>query len=370
MASPLPDTASLATHRLPRRVDLASLLDTLLICAITTILIVRTELYLTNYPQLGGHGLHIAHLLWGGLLMVISLGIVLAFVVPAARQLAAVTGGIGFGLFIDEVGKFVTADNNYFFKPAAAIIYCVFMAAFVAVRQLERARVFTRREYLLNAMELVKDVPMRRMGEERRERAAGLLARADQADPLVPLLREMLEDPRALHPAPRWPAARLSAWLRGRLLSAADRPGFQRVMIALIAVWVLALLVQLAGLTAFTTPSAEPGEVFRLGSHITNVPLSSDDRGFVRGALAVSTLLAVALALAGLLRFVQVRRAAAFGLLDRALLVSIFLIQVFAFAHSQFTAAIGLLADIGLFLAVRAMLAQELERPAPPAELR
>ena len=158
--------------------------------------------------------------------------------------------------------------------------------------------------------------------------------------------------------------------MRARLLSAADRPGFQRLMIALIAIWVLALLVQLAGLTAFTTPSAEPREVFRLGSHITNVPLSGDDRGFVRGALLVSTLIAVALALAGLLRFVQGRRAAAFGLLDRALLVSIFLIQVFAFAHSQFTAAIGLLADVGLFIAVRAMLAQELERAVPPAELR
>lgn len=41
------------TRRLPRRVDLAALLDTLLICAVLTILIVRTELYLTNYPQLG-----------------------------------------------------------------------------------------------------------------------------------------------------------------------------------------------------------------------------------------------------------------------------------------------------------------------------
>jgi hypothetical protein len=41
------------TRRLPRRVDLATLLDTLLICAVVTILVVRTELYLTNYPQLG-----------------------------------------------------------------------------------------------------------------------------------------------------------------------------------------------------------------------------------------------------------------------------------------------------------------------------
>ena len=159
------------TRRLPRRVDLGALLDTLLICAVVTILIVRTELYLTHYPQLGGHGLHIAHLLWGGLLMLISLSLLLAFVTPSVRQLAAVVGGIGFGLFIDEVGKFVTADNNYFFKPSAAIIYCVFIVAFVIVRQLERRSAFTRREYLLNAIEMIKDVPLLRMGDERRARA-------------------------------------------------------------------------------------------------------------------------------------------------------------------------------------------------------
>ncbi len=353
------------TRRLPRRVDLGAQLDTLLICAVVTILIVRTELYLTHYPQLGGHGLHIAHLLWGGLLMLISLSLLLAFVTPSVRQLAAVVGGIGFGLFIDELGKFVTADNNYFFKPSAAIIYCVFIVAFVIVRQLARRSAFTRREYLLNVIDMIKDVPLLRMGDERRARATRLLARADQSDPLVPLLRQMLDDPRALHPCRRFPGSRHAVRLRERLLQAVDQPGFERLVVVLVGVWVFGLLLQAAGLTAYTTPHLRGQEVFRLGSHVTNIPLSDEERGFIRWALVLSTLVAATFAITGLVHFVRGNRKAAFAMFERALLISIFLIQVFAFAHAQFAAVIGLIIDLALFLAVREILSQELEREAP-----
>src|SRR2546425_6106570 len=70
--------------------------------------------------------------------MVVAIAILLSFVTPCVRPIAALIGGIGFGAFIDEIGKFVTSDNNYFFKPTAALIYVVFAVLVLAVRWVRR----------------------------------------------------------------------------------------------------------------------------------------------------------------------------------------------------------------------------------------
>ena len=51
--------------RFARSIYGEDLLENFLISAVTAVLLVRLFLYLTGYPQLGGAGLHIAHLLWG-----------------------------------------------------------------------------------------------------------------------------------------------------------------------------------------------------------------------------------------------------------------------------------------------------------------
>src|SRR5450755_2562479 len=112
----------MATHRRRRRpvtrsLSIGGLHEIFLVSSIGMILIIRLQLWATNYPKLSSGRLHFAHLLWGGLLMLVAIGILLSFVDRRLRVPAAVLAGAGFGFFIDEVGKFVTSNRDYFFKP-------------------------------------------------------------------------------------------------------------------------------------------------------------------------------------------------------------------------------------------------------------
>jgi hypothetical protein len=87
----------------------------------------RFFLFLTGYPQIAGGDLHIAHALWGGLLLFIATLLPLLLSNRRVFSASALIGGIGVGLFIDEVGKFITKTNNYFYPAAAPIFYTFFL---------------------------------------------------------------------------------------------------------------------------------------------------------------------------------------------------------------------------------------------------
>ncbi len=148
------------------------------IIAIATILITRLYLRLTGYPQVGGGDLHIAHALYGGALMMFALLIgwlVLGF---GARMVCVVLGGIGFGLFLDEVGKFVTKSNDYFYGPAAEIMYILVVIILVGARVVRDFRPLSARESLASAALIAADGVARGLALRRREIGLGLVDQA------------------------------------------------------------------------------------------------------------------------------------------------------------------------------------------------
>jgi hypothetical protein len=204
----------LAVHlrRPARSFDLHQHLTTLFVCAVATVIFTRGFLAATGYPQVGGSKLHIAHVLWGGLLMLAALLTTLAFLSPAAKPIAAVAGGVGFGLFIDEVGKFVTKDVDYFYRPAIAIIYVAFVVLFLVIRWLSRRR-FNAEEATLIGLESLQRAAVGGLSDERRAHVLALLRAAGAGGPLADGVRTLLDQvstERAAHePLPRRVSRRL-----------------------------------------------------------------------------------------------------------------------------------------------------------------
>jgi len=134
-----PMIESSAPGRTPRVRDGAERSVLLLIVAFV-VAVVGTRWFLqsTGYPQVGGGELHVAHLLWGGLLLVLAVGLLLIVSATWVADVAAILAGAGTGLFIDEVGKFITATNDYFYPLAAPIIYGVLLAIAVLYLVLRR----------------------------------------------------------------------------------------------------------------------------------------------------------------------------------------------------------------------------------------
>jgi hypothetical protein len=146
--------------------------------AIATILLTRLYLKLTGYPQVGGGNLHIAHTLYGELLMMLALLIGWLLLGRGARTVAVVLGGVGFGLVLDEVGKFVTKDNDYFYGPAAEIMYVLVVVVLVGTRALRAVRPLSAHEYLASASAIAADGVARGLGEHQREVGLRLVDRA------------------------------------------------------------------------------------------------------------------------------------------------------------------------------------------------
>ena len=345
-----------------RALDTRRLLDTLLVCAVATILVIRTQLWLSNYPQLGGHGLHIAHLLWGGLGMLVAIVVLVTLLSPVARVVGAVLGGVGLGFFIDELGKFVTSDNNYFFKPTAAIIYIFFIVFYLAGRALLERRPLSERERVVNALELAKDAAAGGMDASEQRRALSLLKGVGDSNPLVLSVRALLESAPVVDEQPPSLMSRILQGSRVRYARLTTKRWFIRVVVAFFVLWALGSLIENASLLLTLEAHLTGQHAVRLEGTISS---RAGHFGFVRSANLAASILSGLLVIWGLVLLRRSRRAA-YAMFERALLVSLFLTQVFVFLETQFGACIGFVFDVVLLLTVRFMLDGERHLSEPP----
>jgi hypothetical protein len=130
----------------------------LLLSFAASVSLTRLFLELTGYPQLGNQTLHIAHVLWGGLLLFISALLMLIYANRWVYRLGAILAGVGVGLFMDEVGKFITQTNDYFYPPAASIIYVFFLMVVIYYLEIRRPERRSARTELYRALDTFEEV--------------------------------------------------------------------------------------------------------------------------------------------------------------------------------------------------------------------
>jgi hypothetical protein len=325
-----------------RSVDADRLLELFLVCAVSTVLVIRGYLKLTGYPQLGGSGLHFAHMLWGGFFMVAAIVLMLAFLGPPVKFLAATLGGIGFGTFIDELGKFITSDNNYFFQPTIAIIYVIFAALYLLFQWVGEFHP-SPRALLMNAAEKTVDAVLGASGPEEAEQALEMLRASGKRGPVVDALRSLALAVHQGEEAAPSLRARLSATARHALARLAGSPWFERAMIVLFVSYAVAFV--LLGIVASLIIGPQ-----RL---LASSELSVSVMGELGGAVASSLLV-----LAGAVSL-PVSRLAAYGWFKRALLASIFFVQMFLFYENPQAALVALVMNLVLLAGVNYLLQEE-----------
>jgi hypothetical protein len=320
-------------HSVTRSSDGGSYLEAFLVSAVVAAIAVRSLLAVAGFPRVETGELHIAHVFWGGLLMLLAVATFVLFVDRWLHHLAAILGGLGFGIFIDELGKFITRNNDYFFQPAIALIYVIFVGLFLVLRVVLSAPSLTDRERLANAMALLTSGLDGTIDPRTRAR-------------VVELLRE----------SPRGP---LTNELRAYAANLADQPSilpWGTPTVDLDALYARAVSNRWFGIAVVVVVGAYAvGSLIDVGLVIlTESGIGSD----AASAQALATLAGSLLVVRGLPELWR-SRLAAYRWFLRGVVVWILVAQPFVFYSSQLAGLGGLALDVAAYVVVRSLAARE-----------
>jgi hypothetical protein len=331
--------------RVVRNVEFSRLFDSFFISAVSTILLVRFYLIITGYPQIGGSTLHISHLLPGTILMLASILIMLAAVNRAARDFGAVLAGIGFGLSWDELGKFITQTNNYFFKPTLGLIYLTFVLLYLLARYAGQKRL-SQDDYIANAIDLIKEAAIKDLDSWEYEHAKELMLHVSPNHVLYQPTMEMLKKVK--------PTSQRKPLLIDKIVAIVMKPVhrlsewryFTRMFVFVaITYGVVNIVVTFAYL--YGAFNAE---------HI-NLSILKGNESDLAGAL--SALITVVLLSCGAYYYWRGKHKRAYELFESGLLIEIFVGQIILFFKSPQVAVIGLLVTLFILVNVKLLSVEE-----------
>jgi hypothetical protein len=214
-----------------------------------------------------------------------------------------------------------------------------FVALYLVFRSLRR-RTYTADEGVLNALEALKSAALGQLDEPARREALALLQSTNPGDGFAGEVRALLEHAPSLPTRAPSAPVRWAASLRERYLALTQHPRF----------------VDLVDI-GFT--------ILAVTAVVTVLSLTLDGPGIVRfteWAGLISSMVANACLLVGVVLLRTRGRLAAYEWFDRGLLISIFVTQVFVFADEQLGGAVGLCIVPAVWILLRGAMRAERER--------
>ncbi len=250
-------------------------------------------------------------------------------------------------MFIDEIGKFITSDNNYFYRPAVGIIYAIFVTTYLAFNFITKNTKLTSREYQLNALAQLEEAISQDLDTSEKGRARAILNQADQDNPITRELQKLLDN---METVPLPPKGRITRFFEGidRLY---ENFWNRRKSNRLVRIFFLteAAVVLL-------------GVLWALASNFDDLADLIHDRlnygtWLLAGEVAAASLASL-LALKGAFMLKR-SRLDAFELFRRATLINLLVTEFFTFSRVEFAALPGFMVNLVLAIIIGYAIRQE-----------
>ncbi len=315
----------------------------------------RLFLNLAGFPQLGNQQIHVAHVLWGGLLLFIAAILPLIYANRWVYSAVAILAGVGIGLFIDEVGKFITQTNDYFYPPAAPIIYAFFLLTVLLYFQVRRRPTRDARAEMYHALDILEEVLDRDLEADERAELVTLLGRVvqqAQTPDLARLAETLLQftQTEGLHLAPDLPGV-LERWaLRAREVEQRGL-GRRRLKVALIAGLITLGGVAMLRLSELLVAAYTDGGMEKMIAELLEVGRVSSATGLAwfSARAAFEGIVGILTLAAGLLMLIG-REKLGVGLGILALLLSLTAVNLLVFYFDQFSTIVLAAAQVVVLL--------------------
>jgi len=308
-------------QKIVRDVEVGRYFENILVSSFFSILVIRAYLKIFGYPLVGAGDVHVAHMLFGGIIMLAAYILVISFLNRDMKHISTVIFGIGFGMFIDEVGKFITRDNNYFYQPAIAIVYIFFILLFLIFKLIENKIKVTPNEYAINALDFTKEAILHDFDIQEKKLTLQLIKRSGLNNPILLGLGKNLRATYAKEPG------RNNLFIKTRII-------FRKIYSWLVQNKLLAKAIVV---------------VFTINTISSFLELTLNLKykgGFFEWGEMLATMISAFFVIVGIYFLNIGKKVRGYEYLKLAVFTSIFLKQFFVFYRQQLSAVAGLSIDI------------------------